>query len=133
MKEVSIKSIEIDKENEENFKVVNQVCMFYSIGIFLIFIFNLFMDEIYRKYDYPNFIFTFLNNLFQLILLWLLLTLFVKEKNLKDYKDKDFGIKKICQFFLINFGLHYIFFYVGCGINILSAKLLTPLLMKLIT
>lgn len=135
MKEVSIKCKEIDKENKENFKVVNRVCLIYSIGIFIIFLFNLFMDYISLKYDYPKFIFIFAKNLFQFLLFFWLLRCFassVDQKDLEGDKDEDFGIKKNYQFLLINFGLHYIFFCFGWLINEMAAKILPPLLNKLI-
>ena len=72
MEEVSIKNKANDKKNKKNFKVVNQVCMIYSIGFFFIFIFNLIMNKIYLKYNYPEPIFIFAKNLFSVILLFLL-------------------------------------------------------------
>ena len=133
MEEVSIKNKANDKKNKKNFKVVNQVCMIYSIGFFFIFIFNLIMNKIYLKNNYPEPIFIFAKNLFGVILMFLLTFFFGKndleegENDMEEYKVECFGPKKFFQFLFINFGLHYIFFYVGWGIN----KLLAPLMIKL--
>ena len=121
MEEATFKNKAFVKKKKKNFKVVNQVCMIYSIGFFFIFIFNLIMNKIYLKYNYPEPIFIFAKNLFGVILMFLLTFFFGKndleegENDMEEYKVECFGPKKFFQFLFINFGLHYIFFLCRSG------------------
>lgn len=104
---------DIDEHYEkERFKVVNQVCMKYSIGLIIYFVVELITFS--EKMDLKNYQQTFICNI-SIFKIMLYLTKDIKTKNWK--KNKNFGIGKYFAFLFINYGLIYIFFELGKKIH----------------
>ena len=101
-----------EHHEKERFKVVNQICMKYSIGLIIYFAVELFTFSEYM--DLENYMQTLICNV-SCCKIMSCLTKDIKVKSWK--KSKDFGIGKYFAFLFVNYGLIYIFFELGKKIH----------------